>query len=86
MKKIKILSLILLALVVQALSNTQFKASYVHSANAKVTSVAGDFDGDRKTDLLEKTGDGRVLIDYAKNGFGSWDQIYNRYLFKMFND
>ncbi|WP_139356128.1 hypothetical protein [Clostridium felsineum] len=69
-----------MALVVQALPNTQFKAAYVHSANATVTSVAGDFDGDRKTDLLEKTSDGRVLIDYAKNGFGSWDQIYNRYL------
>ncbi len=33
-----------------------------------------DYDGDGKADLGMKINDGRWLIDYADNGFGSWDQ------------
>jgi|GEM_PF-5531846 len=34
-----------------------------------------DYDGDTKADLAFKMNDGRWLIDYAANGFGSWDEI-----------
>jgi len=33
-----------------------------------------DYDGDGKDDLGMKINDGRWLIDYANNGFGTWDQ------------
>lgn len=39
----------------------------------------GDFDGDGKTDLSVKTDDGRWLIDWAKNGFSTWDKTYFGY-------
>jgi hypothetical protein len=41
--------------------------------------VSTDFDGDGKADRYKKTDDGRLLIDYAKNGFGKWDESYKDY-------
>jgi hypothetical protein len=32
-----------------------------------------DYDGDGKADLAMKVNDGRWLLDFARNGFGSWD-------------
>jgi subtilisin family serine protease len=36
--------------------------------------LAADYDGDGRADLSIKTSDGRWLIDYASNGFGTFDQ------------
>jgi FG-GAP-like repeat len=41
--------------------------------DASAHPVPADYDGDRKADLSVKTDDGRWLIDFAVNGFGSWD-------------
>ncbi len=41
--------------------------------------ISTDFDGDGKADRYKKTDDGRLLIDYAKNGFGKWDESYKDY-------
>ncbi|HSE15670.1 MAG TPA: S8 family serine peptidase [Pyrinomonadaceae bacterium] len=41
--------------------------------------VPKDYDGDGRDDISIKANDGRWLIDYAANGFGSWDAIYNGY-------
>ena len=38
-----------------------------------------DYDGDGITDLSLKTTDGRWLIDYASNGFYTWDDVYKSY-------
>ena len=36
--------------------------------------VPADYDGDGRADLSIKTSDGRWRIDYASNGFGTFDQ------------
>jgi subtilisin family serine protease len=41
--------------------------------------VPKDYDGDGRADLSIKTDDGRWVIDYASNGFGSWDVNYSGY-------
>ena len=41
--------------------------------------VPKDYDGDGKDDISIKADDGRWLIDYASNGFGSWDAIFTGY-------
>lgn len=41
--------------------------------------VPKDYDGDGKADISIKANDGRWLIDYASNGFGSWDVIVSGY-------
>jgi subtilisin family serine protease len=41
--------------------------------------VPRDYDGDGRGDLSIKMDDGRWLIDYASNGFGSWDATYSGY-------
>ena len=38
-----------------------------------------DFDGDQRTDRYEKTNEGMLLIDYARNGFGQWDETHREY-------
>ncbi|MGM5629872.1 M12 family metallopeptidase [Apibacter raozihei] len=38
-----------------------------------------DYDGDGKADVAYKTSSGIWYIDYAKNGFGSWDVSYSGY-------
>jgi subtilisin family serine protease len=38
--------------------------------------VPKDYDGDHRADISIKANDGRWLIDYASNGFGSWDAVY----------
>jgi Subtilase family/FG-GAP-like repeat len=38
--------------------------------------VPKDYDGDHRADISIKADDGRWLIDYASNGFGSWDAVY----------
>jgi hypothetical protein len=38
--------------------------------------VPKDYDGDGRTDISIKYDDGRWRIDYASNGFGSWDATY----------
>ena len=43
------------------------------------TPVPKDYDGDLRADISIKTNDGRWLIDYASNGFGSWDAIFAGY-------
>jgi hypothetical protein len=41
--------------------------------------VPADYDGDGKADLSIRTGDGRWLIDYASNGFGTVDATFFGY-------
>ena len=41
--------------------------------------VPKDYDGDGRDDISIKADDGRWLIDYAANGFGSWDATYPGY-------
>lgn len=41
--------------------------------------VPKDYDGDGKDDISIKADDGRWLIDYASNGFGTWDAIFTGY-------
>jgi len=41
--------------------------------------VPRDYDGDGRADVSIKADDGRWLIDYASNGFGSWDVIVTGY-------
>ena len=41
--------------------------------------VPKDYDGDGRADVSIKADDGRWLIDYASNGFGSWDAIFSGY-------
>jgi hypothetical protein len=41
--------------------------------------VPKDYDGDGKVDISVKTDDGRWRIDYASNGFGTWDATYSGY-------
>jgi len=38
-----------------------------------------DYDGDGRADISIKYDDGRWRIDYASNGFGSWDATYQGY-------
>ena len=38
--------------------------------------VPRDYDGDGKDDISITANDGRWLIDYAANGFGSWDAMF----------
>jgi len=44
-----------------------------------VTPLRGDFDGDRKADLSIKDETGAWRIDFAANGFGSWDVTVRGY-------
>jgi hypothetical protein len=39
-----------------------------------------DYDGDRHVDLASHTSDGLWLIDYARDGFGDWNQAWNSFL------
>lgn len=41
--------------------------------------VPRDYDGDGRADISIKADDGRWLIDYASNSFGSWDAIFSGY-------
>ena len=41
--------------------------------------VPKDYDGDGRAEISIKADDGRWLIDYASNGFGSWDAIFTGY-------
>jgi hypothetical protein len=36
-----------------------------------------DYDGDGKADLAIKDANGYWRIDYANNGYGSWDVVVN---------
>src|SRR5262245_50652618 len=51
--------------------------SLAHAApapdNGFGTAVIADYDGDGIDDLASFTADNRFHIDYARNGFGSWD-------------
>jgi hypothetical protein len=41
--------------------------------NASDNPAHGDYNGDGKADIALRAADGLRLIDYARNGFGSWD-------------
>ncbi|WP_418983037.1 M12 family metallopeptidase [Alistipes sp.] len=44
--------------------------------------VPADYDGDGRADLSVKTDDGYWLIDYARNGYGKWDEVLAEYGFE----
>ena len=53
----------------------QFADRKAFGIGTTVFPCPADYDGDGKADISLKTNDGRWLIDFADNGFGSWDQV-----------
>lgn len=58
---------------------TGWNVSYAGYGNSTAIPVPADYDGDTRTDIAIKDGNGVWHIDYASNGFGQWNEIVAGY-------
>jgi hypothetical protein len=56
-----------------------FDVARVIGSSFEYDPAPGDYDGDGMTDIAVKTGSEQWQVDYAWNGFGSWDNVYYGY-------